>query len=130
MIKCVINLDCLIKFQASGTLTSVAPSFADAQAAAMLQPNPARNVVSVQGGGDRLEVLDAQGRLRLEQALPGGGVQLDVSDWPAGMYIVRLLGPGGIQTERLIVEGVCGRRAKTARNLSGSAFVMCKKRKP
>ena len=79
-------------------------AFVDAQAAAMLQPNPARNVVSVQGGGDRLEVLDAQGRLRLEQALPGGGVQLDVSDWPAGMYIVRLLGPGGIQTERLIVE--------------------------
>ena len=88
----------------SDTVTSVVPSLAQAEAPAMLQPNPARDVVSVQGGGDRLEVLDAQGRLRLEQVLSGGGVQLDVSDWPAGMYIVRLLGQGGVQTERLIVE--------------------------
>ena len=76
----------------------------EARPSAMLQPNPARDVVSVQGEGDHLEVRDAQGRLRLEQAFPGAGVQLDVSDWPAGMYIVRLLGPSGVQTARLIVE--------------------------
>ena len=106
LVAAASNGECTILSDAWGsdTVTSVAPSFAEAPPSAMLQPNPARDVVSVQGGGDRLEVLDAQGQLRLEQALLGGGVQLDVSDWPAGMYIVRLLGPGIVQTERLIVE--------------------------
>ncbi len=75
-----------------------------------LSPNPARNEVIVQLAPhmtlDRIEVMDALGRLSVNKAMSGNvrRAVLDTSALPAGTYAVRGLRAGRcVATERLII---------------------------
>ncbi|RAK66824.1 T9SS type A sorting domain-containing protein [Hymenobacter edaphi] len=65
-----------------------------------IYPNPARELVQVEGAakGQRVQLLDLQGRVVRE--LPAGATSLNVSDVKAGMYLVR----SGAQQARIVVQ--------------------------
>ncbi|MCC3157679.1 T9SS type A sorting domain-containing protein [Hymenobacter sp. 15J16-1T3B] len=65
-----------------------------------IYPNPARELVQVQGAGkgQSVELLDLQGRV--VRTLPAGATSLNVSDVKSGMYLVR----SGAQQARIVVQ--------------------------
>ena len=72
-----------------------------------LVPNPASGLVRVEraeGSAALLTVLDAQGRVVLEERIVGTSVAIDVSSVKRGMYLVRVASVDGVAVDRLVVE--------------------------
>lgn len=78
------------------------PSFA-------LMPNPAAEAVWMRSSdapfGARVQLVDAMGRIALEQRYVEGGA-LDVGGYAPGLYVVRLLDPAGapLAQQRLLIQ--------------------------
>ena len=72
-----------------------------------LLPNPASGRVLVErpeGAPARLTLLDAQGRVVLEQNIQDRHTMLDISGLRPGIHLVRLTAPNKVETLRLVVE--------------------------
>ncbi|MCC7501087.1 MAG: T9SS type A sorting domain-containing protein [Flavobacteriales bacterium] len=73
-------------------------------------PNPVRNgsmlSVAVAEGAQRVELIDATGRIRLMRAVPAGTSEflLELADLRPGLYVVRVHGAKGVSCRPLVVD--------------------------
>ena len=67
-------------------------------------PNPAQDVVRIEGRGGQLTVVNAMGQVQHEQAVASWPVRLDLTGWPAGVYVLLAEGVEGTVTSRLVVD--------------------------
>ena len=67
-------------------------------------PNPARDVVRIEGRGRQLTVVSATGQVQHQQAVASWPVRLDLTGWPAGVYVLLAEGAEGVLTSRCVVE--------------------------
>ncbi len=73
----------------------------------MVSPNPATDVVNVQGldeGSNRILLLDAGGKLLTAQAGTGNTQSLHIGSYPKGIYIVRVISANGTVVNVKVVK--------------------------
>ncbi|UII29534.1 T9SS type A sorting domain-containing protein [Fulvivirga maritima] len=73
----------------------------------LLYPNPSDNVLNIswQGSikqGDKLEIFDANGQIKIEQEVIDNYFTIDVSDYPSGIYIVSFTTENGTVSKKFI----------------------------
>ena len=78
-------------------------------AALVIWPNPAQEVIHIQPGTSTeeklfLNIYSSDGRLMVQEHGTGSDYTVDVSQWPAGMYVVTLKSRENIRTGRVVVH--------------------------
>ena len=72
-----------------------------------MYPNPATGRLFIDGiaAGDRIEMMDASGRLMVSLFSEGIGTAVDLSGLKAGLYLIRVSGPSGeSRSRRILIE--------------------------
>ena len=71
-----------------------------------MMPNPASGLVLVERAENtvaQLMLLDAQGRVVLEQNIRDSEATMDISGLKSGVYLVRIAAPDKVDTKRLVI---------------------------
>ena len=77
------------------------------QAGFSLFPNPAAHELSVkmENSAEKITILDAQGRMLLEQQVQGSATEkVMVENWPSGIYLVRIIANGKSYHAKFVKE--------------------------
>jgi hypothetical protein len=75
-----------------------------------LSPNPANNLVSLKLKGYNLTdektviILDATGRVLMQQAFTGNQTNINITDLYQGIYVVKVISKNGITESKLIKQ--------------------------
>ncbi|MEL6649543.1 MAG: T9SS type A sorting domain-containing protein [Bacteroidota bacterium] len=70
-------------------------------------PNPAQEVLSIASQNvftEKIELLDLQGRIVLQQSIKAQNAQISVAQLPRGVYLLRGDSPNGVWMEKLIIQ--------------------------
>jgi hypothetical protein len=71
-----------------------------------LYPNPASDIINIEGlnGNAQVMVMDATGRLMDQFNTTETKVYLNISDYESGIYLIQVKDDFGLRTERLIKQ--------------------------